>query len=149
MKWFRDITGIPNRVRHYRDIREPIGKIVFGDLNTESITRLAQLLAAHPMANEFDFIRSELTLYEILPKGISKGVVIPKLAELLGLDPKRTIAVGDYNNDVEMIRAAGVGFAVANAVPEVKAVADRITVSNQEHAIAKIISEIDSGELKI
>ena len=55
---------------------------------------------------------------------------------------KNTIAVGDYNNDIAMVKAAGVGYAVANAVDELKAVADKITVSNNEHAIARIIKEI-------
>ena len=41
------------------------------------------------------------------------------------------------------------GIAVANAVDAVKAAADHITVSNEEHAIAKIISDIESGALKL
>ena len=60
----------------------------------------------------------------------------------------KTIAIGDYNNDVSMIRAAGVGVAVANAVDEAKAVADIVTVSNEESAVAKIIEMIDRGEIK-
>ena len=59
----------------------------------------------------------------------------------------RTVAIGDYNNDISMIKAAGVGIAVANAVEEAKAVADIVTVSNEEHAIAKIIEGIERGEI--
>ena len=149
MARFRRETGLPNLVRHYREVDEPIGKIVFGDEDPAKLARLAQLLDAHPRAAEFDFIRSDLILYEILPKGVNKGSVLPELARLLGLDPARTIGIGDYNNDVALLQAAGFGVAVANAVPEVKAVADYVTVSNQEHAIAAIISGLDSGELKI
>ena len=58
-------------------------------------------------------------------------------------------AVGDYNNDIGMLRTAGVGIAVANACPEAKAAADRITVSNEESAIAHIISDIESGALEL
>jgi hydroxymethylpyrimidine pyrophosphatase-like HAD family hydrolase len=64
------------------------------------------------------------------------------MAKLLGIDMKNTVAVGDYNNDVSMIRAAGKGFAVANAVPEAKEAADFITVSNEESAIAAIVSAL-------
>lgn len=53
---------------------------------------------------------------------------------------------GDYNNDIAIIRQAEIGFAVANAVDEVKAVADHITVSNDEHAIAAIVDMLDRGE---
>ena len=84
-------------------------------------------------------------LYEILPKGASKGNALYKMSELLGIDIKKTIAVGDYNNDVSMIKAAGVGFAVANAIPEAKAVADFVTVSNNDHSIAAIVDGLDKG----
>ena len=88
-------------------------------------------------------------LYEILPKGASKGNLLPHLAAILGVDMSKTIAVGDYYNDVSMIRSAGVGVAVANAVDEAKAVADIVTVSNEESAIAKIVAMIDRGELRL
>ena len=74
---------------------------------------------------------------------------VAKLAELLGVDMRRTIALGDYNNDIGMLRAAGVGIAVANACPEAKAAADRVTVSNEESAIARVISDIEQGSLNI
>ena len=64
------------------------------------------------------------------------------MAELLGLDMSKTVAVGDFENDVSMIKAAGIGYAVANAKDCAKAAADRITVSNDEHAIAAIIAEL-------
>ena len=147
MEEFREATGMPNLVRHYREVTEPIGKIVFGDTNEESIQRLIALLNGHPKADRFDFIRSEKTLYEILPKGIHKGVILPKLAEAMGIDMNRTVAIGDYNNDIGMLQTAKVGVAVANAVKEAKEAADYITVSNEEHAIARVISDIDEGIL--
>ncbi len=149
MMHFRHATGVPNLVRAYTEIDEPIAKIVFGDTKEENIRLVKELLDAHPMADEFDFIRSEKTLYEILPKNTSKGTVLPKLAESLGVDMKRTVAVGDYNNDIGMLRAAGFGIAVANACPEAKAAADYITVSNEEHAIARIVSELENGTLTL
>lgn len=145
MKHFRQVTGLPCITARYEDITEPVFKIVFAHEDQKQIEKLGQLLAAHPKADNFDFIRSERRLYEILPKGVSKGLLLEKLAELLEIDPKKTIAVGDYNNDISMIKAAGVGFAVANAVPEAKAVADYITLSNDEHAIAAIIDGLDKG----
>ena len=74
---------------------------------------------------------------------------MPRLADALGIDMSRVVAVGDYHNDIEMLRAAGVSVAVANAVDEVKAVADYVTVSNDEHAIAKVIEGLDKGILKL
>lgn len=146
---FRRLTGVPRLNCAYEDICGSIAKIVFCDNDEAHIDRLQTILHEHPRATDFDFIRSEETLYEILPKGIHKGVALPKLAEQVGVDMRRTVAVGDYNNDIGMLRTAGVGIAVANACPEAKAAADRITVSNEESAIAHIISDIESGVLKL
>ena len=52
------------------------------------------------------------------------------------------IAVGDYENDISMIRYADTGYATANAAENVKAAADRVTVSNRDGAIAAIIRDI-------
>ena len=76
---------------------------------------------------------------------VQKNTALLKMAELLGIAPEKTIAVGDFNNDVSMIRAAGIGFAVDNAVAEAKAVADYVTVSNNHHAIAAIVDRLDRG----
>lgn len=143
---FRQLTGAPYITRDYRDIKEPVAKIIFAHMEDEKILRVAELLSRHPKADRFDFIRSERTLYEILPKGINKSVALLKLAEILNIN--KTIAIGDYNNDVEMIKAAKVGVAVDNACDEAKSVADVVTVSNEEHAIAKIIQDIESGKIK-
>lgn len=147
MEWFRKITGVPNLTASLDEVDEPFAKLVFGDRNVWRMDALRELLAKHPLASEFDFVRSEKTLYEIMPKGTNKGCALPLLAEHLGIPASRVIALGDYNNDVEMLRTAGVGIAVANAVPEAKAAADRVTVSNDEHAIARVIEELESGEI--
>ena len=140
---FRELTGLPNVSCPLERMKKDGIKIVFGHLDGERILALAELLNAHPKAAGFDFIRSEETLYEILPKGASKGRVLRKMAELLGIPMENTVAVGDYNNDISMLRSAGIGYAVANAVDEVKEAADRITVSNNESAIASIVAELE------
>jgi hydroxymethylpyrimidine pyrophosphatase-like HAD family hydrolase len=122
-----------------------MAKILFGSESDEDIRLVEQTLRSHPMAQEFDFIQSERTLFEILPKGIGKGTAISNLVRLLNLDIRKTIAIGDYNNDISMFRAAGLGVAVSNACPDALAAADRITVSNEEHAIARVIADIENG----
>lgn len=146
MYHFRKRTGASFVEGNHMTLDVPVGKVVFGD-EEENIQKVAEVLSNHPRSAEFDYIRSEKTLYEILPKGSSKGNLLIKLAEILGVDARKTVAIGDYNNDVSMIKAAGVGVAVANAVDEAKAVADIVTVSNEEHAVARIIEMIDNGEI--
>ncbi|MDO4493934.1 MAG: HAD family hydrolase [Clostridia bacterium] len=79
---------------------------------------------------------------EVMPLGVSKGNAL----DLMRNDPEyagRTFfTVGDYWNDYDLITKADVGIAVANALPEIKSIAKRVTVSNDEHAIADIIQNI-------
>ena len=139
--------GFPDLRKPYWEVDESIAKVLFADESEENLFKLSDILRSHPLAEEFDFIRSFEEYYEILPKGVSKGNLVIKLAELLGIDIKRTIALGDNDNDASMIKCAGVGVAVANASYEAKKAADIITVSNEEHALAKIIDELDKGKI--
>ena len=60
----------------------------------------------------------------------------------MGLPRERIIAAGDYNNDIEMIQNAGIGVAVANALPEVKAAADYVTQRDNDHdAVVEIVEK--------
>ena len=144
---FRRITGLPYKVCSYRKRDETVGKMIFLHREGAMLERLAELLAAHPLAAHFDFIRSEKTIYEILPKGASKGAALPHIARAACVDMKRTVAVGDFDNDVSMLKAAGVGIAVENASEAAKRAADLVTVSNEEHAIARIIRDLDAGQI--
>lgn len=147
MRWFRKVTGVPNLKRTFDEIPLPIAKIVFADMDDVVINELEKAVLSHPEAYKYDYIRSEAYLFEILPKSINKGIAITKLSEILNIDIKNIIAIGDYYNDVSMIKAAGLGIAVSNAVDEAKESADIITVSNEEHAIAKIIDDLDTGKI--
>lgn len=149
MENFREVTKLPNLVCNYNDVKEDVAKIVFGLETEEEIIKTEKILKSHPLADNFGFIRSEKYLYEILPKGMTKGTSITKLSECLGIDINRIIAVGDYNNDVPMLKAAGIGIAVSNACKEAIEAADFVTVSNEEHAIAKVINDLESGAYKI
>ncbi|MBQ8345430.1 MAG: HAD family phosphatase [Clostridia bacterium] len=146
---FRRVTNTPNLVCGIRDVNEPIGKILFGQANTAEVDRLAEVLPKYPGADRFEFIRSEEVFFEVLPKGISKGSVLPKLTAHLGLEMARTVAIGDYDNDIRLLQTAKIGVAVANASEHAKAAADYITVSNEEHAMAAVISDIEKGVLRL
>jgi len=59
--------------------------------------------------------------------GITKGTTLPLLAKALGKKPEEFLAAGDSVNDIEMLEAAGIGIAVANADAKTKAAADYVT----------------------
>lgn len=133
---------------HYSEIKEDIVKIIFID-EASKMPALISAIQKHPKFSEFYFVASDPKYYELLPKDSNKGNLLIKMAELLGVDIKRTISVGDNDNDVLMLKTAGVGFAVSNASDKAKQAADFITVSNEEHAIAKIIDDLEKGKFKI
>lgn len=146
MKKFREVTNAENFICHYAEVKEPIAKIIFGSESDEEIMEIKETLEHHPLADKFDFIRSERTLYEILPKGICKGTSIKKLCENLNIDINQTIALGDYNNDISMFNTAKIGIAVSNACSEALKAADFVTVSNEENAVAKVIYDLKDGK---
>ena len=76
-----------------------------------------------------------------MPKGIDKAASIKVLIEKLGISRENTIACGDGFNDLSMIRYAGVGVAMENAVDAVKAEADYITASNNDDGIVQVIEK--------
>lgn len=78
-------------------------------------------------------------LIEVAAHGITKASGLAAVADRLGVPPERTIAFGDMPNDVEMLRWAGHGVAMANAHPAVLAVADEITGPNTEDGVAQIL----------
>lgn len=85
---------------------------------------------------------SSRELLEYCKLGIHKGSGLEKLAKLLGVEPENTVAVGDEENDLSMIRAAGIGVAMKNAQPQVKAAADYVTKRDCDHSgVAEVIEK--------
>ena len=83
--------------------------------------------------------RSEAFFLEIVPRGVDKAECLALLLDRLGLGREEMMACGDSYNDLTMIRYAGLGVAMANAKPEVKAVADFVTLSNDEDGVAHAV----------
>lgn len=92
------------------------------------------------LGSELDTFFSNSEYVEIVPKGLNKGSAILRMAEILGMDREDTVSAGDEANDTAMIKAAGTGCAMANAVEAVKECADYVTVlNNNEGGVAEII----------
>jgi hydroxymethylpyrimidine pyrophosphatase-like HAD family hydrolase len=83
-------------------------------------------------------------LVEISAAGVTKGAALGDLCAELGIDSGETIAFGDMPNDVSMLEWAGRGVAVANAHPDVLAVADEVTASNDEDGVALVLERLSS-----
>lgn len=119
---------------------DPVYKMVFYAHRADSDDYAARV--ATLVGDRYLSMRSWINGIEVQLRGTGKGDTVRRLKEHLGERARVAVAVGDYENDIDMIRAADIGYAVANATDSVKSAADRITVSNRESAIARIIEEL-------
>ena len=78
-------------------------------------------------------------MLEVLPHGASKGDGVRRLLADLAIDPSEMLAVGDGENDVEMLQLAGVGVAMGNGMLAAKEAADYLTGTNDEDGVAQAI----------
>jgi Cof subfamily protein (haloacid dehalogenase superfamily) len=76
---------------------------------------------------------------EVAPVGVTKWSGVLHLAEQWGISEAEICAVGDDLNDVPMIRGAGLGIAMGNAQPDVKAAADRVAPSHDEDGLVRVV----------
>ncbi|GAA3103492.1 HAD family hydrolase [Streptomyces echinatus] len=76
---------------------------------------------------------------ELQPSGVTKATGLALAADRLGIGAERALAFGDMPNDIPMFHWAGRGVAMADAHPELKAVADEITVSNEDDGVAVVL----------
>jgi Cof subfamily protein (haloacid dehalogenase superfamily) len=100
------------------------------------------------------YLGGDITLFttkpyflEVLPKETDKGSALAKVAEILGVEQKAVMAIGDSLNDEGMIRWAGVGVAMANGDDRLKAMADMVSEkSNDDDGVADIIEQYILGK---
>lgn len=78
---------------------------------------------------------------EFMDGGVSKGSALFEVADHLGIGTGNIMAFGDGQNDISLIETAGIGVAMDNATPEVKAAADSIALSNNDDGVAVFLEE--------
>ncbi len=130
-------------------VGEPWYKIMF----YSTPERLGELEAF--VGREIEFAdRAQLNIlysapyyYEMMPAATNKGTGLLHLAEIEGIRHDHTVAIGDYFNDADMIRMAGIGAAVANAPEEIRRMADIVVGHNDSGAIADLIAWLEETKL--
>ncbi len=113
--WYINYAGIDGNIVKTSEINDPAYKTVFF-VEEEKMDFLREFVWSLEWSDKFNFSRSEPIYFEMLPKGAGKGEALLKLAEILGIDKKKTIGVGNYENDLTLVEKAGVGVAVSNAI---------------------------------
>lgn len=117
-------------------------KVLFA-LAPEKIPELESHIERLGYGNRVDFVRSADIFLEMLPKGISKGSALSEYRKLDGMEDFTFIAVGDFDNDIEMLVNADIGACPANAEQSVKNISDIVLEStNNNGAVAELIEYI-------
>ncbi len=93
------------------------------------------------LGKNFSVYRSEPYFLEVMPKGIDKAQSLERLLQVLGLTKEQMIACGDGYNDLTMVRLAGLGVAMENAVLPLRNAADYVTLSNNEDGVAHVVEK--------
>ncbi|MCQ2592693.1 MAG: Cof-type HAD-IIB family hydrolase [Treponema sp.] len=128
---------VDNIFEHYNSTKEPVYKI---NLYSKSVED-RELLFPKLTDLDFTFAYSEITSIECSAKGVSKASGLHLLCEKLGIPIERTIAVGDADNGIEILKAAGLAVAMGNANEKVKQIADVIVADNDNGGCAQVISQ--------
>lgn len=79
---------------------------------------------------------------DVAPQGVTKARALEQVRRRLGVDPERTLAVGDGSNDVDMLRWAARGVAMGHAGPDVRAAADEVTGAVDEDGVAAALAAL-------
>lgn len=111
-------------------------------MSPEDIPVMEKIISGKNYKN-VDFVKSSDIFIEMLPHNISKGSAIAEYRKLSGMNNCKIVAIGDFDNDREMIQAADLGVCPANAENSVREVADIILENtNDTGAVAELIDYI-------
>ncbi len=93
------------------------------------------------LCEKYNGIRSQVSIYETMPYNADKSLAVKRLAERLGIHREEVMAMGDGNNDVEMLKYAGVSVAMGNSTEDALKAAKFVTDTNEHDGVAKAIDK--------
>lgn len=119
-------------------VAEPVSRVIIRDpkATADDFVALAAGLGLHGT----DYIVGWTAWLDLAPVGVSKASGLEYVAGQLGIDRADVLAIGDGRNDIEMLQWAGRGVAMGQAVDDVKAVADHVTLSVDDDGAAVELS---------
>lgn len=105
----------------------------FGSSETGEGPALAAFAATHQV------VVSGQHWVDVMNAGVDKGTALRGLQRALGVTADQTVAFGDYLNDLELLEAAGLSFAMANAHPRIKQVARYLAPANTDGGVTQVV----------
>jgi Cof subfamily protein (haloacid dehalogenase superfamily) len=98
--------------------------------------------ALQVLADTHQVVVSSAHWVDLMNRSTHKGAAVRRVQEALGITPAQTMAFGDYLNDLEMLDAAELSFAMANAHPDVLARARYVAPSNTENGVVRTVAHV-------
>lgn len=95
-----------------------------------------------PIRDEVQVIVSGQNWVDISHKKANKSFALKQIQKDLSITPEQTMIFGDYNNDIEMLKLAKFSYAMSNAHPRVKEIANYTTSSNDEHGVESVLEQL-------
>ena len=140
---FSDITDIT--LEEAKSEKYKIVKVMF--LGDPEEMKKFQTEYEDTIKERYEGVLSQSYVYEVLPKGYNKGTGLKNLAEKLGIKQEEVMAIGDGNNDVEMLEYANYGVAMGNASELARNAAKYTTDTNENDGVAKAIRKYALNKL--
>ena len=103
-----------------------------------------QILERFP---EFDLVRWHPRVIDVMPRAVNKWSACQWVMTQTGFTPAQAVAFGDGLNDIEMLQGVGLGVAMGNGHPTLKAIADRVAPALHLDGIATMIAELTQHRL--
>lgn len=129
-------------VKDWNEVFQKYEKEIFkGIAIDEDIEKIRKAKGSLRDMGDFEVVSSRFDNFEVMNKGVSKGNAVKILADYYGITSEQVICIGDSENDLSMIKFAGLGVAMSNGDDEVKKAAQYITDSNNFDGVAKIIEK--------
>lgn len=128
-----DNGGLKNELENYRG---SLLKVSIMEENDDTYQKVRKELED---TNIFDVAKSDTHYIDVNIKGVNKSRGVKDLTQYLNIDLSEVICIGDNENDIEMIKVAGLGVAMANSCKELLEICDTVTLSNDECGVAKVI----------
>lgn len=122
-------------------IEENEGEIVKAlliNLNEKKLNKIQRIIKEEL---DLEVHKSSRYSLEINTKGVNKGKGVLKLGEHYGIRKEEIVCIGDNDNDISMIKCAGLGIAMKNGSDKAKENADYVTDTNDEDGVAKVIEK--------
>ena len=145
-KWFVMADNLKHQhIRNIEDVpRKDWGKVIFSGLPFH-ISKVKKHFESM-VDPDLTLMSSSVASFEILARNTHKGTAVMKLAEILGIDPSRVGAIGDYFNDYDMLKSVAVPACCGQAPKELKETAQFVACHCNNGAVADFLEYIESKE---